>query len=299
MAAGIFMVVLAGLGACSGGSAKKSASVSSSGSVAGTSAGHNSADAGAGVSNALGASPAGGTGNASPGAGPAVPPSAPRIVRTGTLALAVDRGKLSKAFDAAEAAASANGGFVADSSTTTTDGSTSARLVLRVPVANFDAVVAAVAALGTAQQKDLKGEDVTGQLVDLGARIDSFRSEENALRTLVGQAKAVGEVLQVQDQLLQVRQQIEQLTAQQGSLDDQATYANIEVRLTEPAAVVGGPARNHQPNPVIRAVRLARTNSAAVARAIVLTLGWAFPLLVLAVCGRLAWPFLRRLRATD
>jgi hypothetical protein len=272
------------LASCSGGGAKKSATVASRAE---------------GVPGASGAAVAGGqvTAAGTPG-GAAVPPAAPRIVRTGTISVGVARGNLSRAFDSAAAAASAGGGFVADSSTTTAGGTSSARLVLRIPVATFDAMVDTLGRLGSVEQKDFKGEDVTGQLVDLAARSQSLMAEESALRTLVGQAKTVGEVLQVQDQLFQVRQQIEQLAAQQSSLDDRATYATIEVRLTEAAAVAGraGPRRG---DPLQRAVRLARTNTAAVGRAALLTLGWSFPLLVLLGMMRLAWPILRRLRPSN
>jgi hypothetical protein len=221
----------------------------------------------------------------------AVPAQAPKIVRTGSLSVSVDRGGVQHAFDQVSAAATVEGGFVSDSGTTSGDNPT-AHLTLRVPSNNFDDAISAVGKLGKVSSKQVKGEDVGGQLVDLGARIQSLQAEEAAYRTLVGQAKNVNDVLAVQNQLFQVRQQLEQLTAQQASLDNRVTFATLEVQLAELPAVAHRP--EPRPNPVVRAVHLAGENSAAVAKGAVLAVGWLFPVLVLVGLGGVVWLVVRR-----
>src|SRR5207247_73958 len=97
------------------------------------------------------------------------------------------------------------------------DGASWSRTV-RVPAASFDNARRDLRALGKVETESIRGEDVTGQLVDFDARIRSLQAQEDALRTLMGRANQVGEILQIQNQLFDVRQQIEQLQAQRGQL---------------------------------------------------------------------------------
>src|SRR3954447_642353 len=205
--AALGLAAVLGVAACSGGGSKKS----------------NSASLGvAGRANDAAAAPAVSGTQAGGAAQSAVPAEAPKIVRTGSMALNLDHGGLSHAFDEVSGVATVNGGFVSDSAASSGDNPT-AHLPLRIPSANFDSAVAAIDKLGKVTSKQVKGEDVSSHLVALGARIQSLQAEEAAYRTLVGQAKVVNDVLTVQNQLFSVRQQIEQLTAQQASLDNKVT----------------------------------------------------------------------------
>jgi hypothetical protein len=95
----------------------------------------------------------------------------------------------------------------------------------------------------------------------------------------------------VQDQLFTVEGEIEQLTAEESSLFDQATFATLDVVL-QSAAPAHRPAR---PSAMGRAVSLAGRNTVAVVRAIVLALGWVFPAaVVVLIAGGLLWVRRRR-----
>jgi hypothetical protein len=217
--------------------------------------------------------------------GQPVPPGTARIVRNGSLQINIGKGRLQSAFDQAGALATGTGGFVADSSMSTADGTIpSATLTLRVPADRLSSVINALSQIGTIHQQDLKGDDVTGQLVDLAARIQNLRAEEDALRTILSRAQAIGDILQVQGQLFEVRQQVEQLTAQQTQLDNKATYATLVVQLSETGPAVAAGTRHPspaKPSTWTRAARLARDNTLALFHAVTLTAGWLAPVLVL------------------
>src|SRR5207244_10309405 len=70
----------------------------------------------------------------------------PKIVRNASVSLEVGKGGFGGAFDQLAALATANGGFVADSSssTSTRAASASGHMVLRVPSAHLDDVLAAI-----------------------------------------------------------------------------------------------------------------------------------------------------------
>ena len=222
-----------------------------------------------------------------PGGGPsAVVPGSPRIVRTADLRVKVAKGGFVSAFDRVAALAAANGGFVSSSSTASSDGAPADRarsdgarsgdLTVRVPSDRFDSVRQALAGLGKVESQSIRGEDVSGQLVDFDARLKSLQSQEDALRTLVGQAKAVGDVLSVQSSLFSVRQQIEQLKAQQANLDQAASLATIQVSLYEP----GAPALATPVDDRSLAHSFVRAGDAmvAVVGGMIVVMGWLIPL---------------------
>jgi hypothetical protein len=216
-------------------------------------------------------------------------PAAPLIVRTGSLALKLIHGSMTRVFDLMSEQATALNGFVASSATT---GTTSASLVLRVPSSDFSKLVDEITSDGHTVHEQLNGQDVTGESINLQARITNLGDEEAALRALLGRAGSIASILDVQDQLFTVEGEIEQLTAQESSLADQATYATLTVALSTSAPPVHRPAH---PNAVSRAVALAARNTVAVGRGLVLLVGWAFPAAVVAIiAGGVLWARRRR-----
>jgi hypothetical protein len=171
------------------------------------------------------------------GGGPApVVPGAPQVVRTADLRVKVAEGSFGAAFDRVASVAAANGGFVSSSSTASVDDARSGQLTVRVPADRFDTVRLTLGELGEVESQSIRGEDVSGQLVDFDARLKSLEAQEASLLVLVGRATAVGEVLQVQSTLFNVRQQIEQLKAQKANLEQSVRLATLQVSLFEPGA---------------------------------------------------------------
>jgi hypothetical protein len=165
-------------------------------------------------------------------------------------------------------------------------GEANGELTLRIPAARFDAVRKALGRLGTVESLAIGGDDVGGQLVDLGARLKTLRAEEGSLDVLLGQARDIGQVLQVRDRLTGVRTEIEQLAGQQAALDDQVALATVQVSLHEPGS---RPARTKPGDGTAfgDSVRTALDALVAVAGGMVIVLGAALPFLVLALLGLL------------
>jgi len=214
--------------------------------------------------------------------GPPVVLDAPKVVRSADLRVKVVKGGFGDAFDRVASIAAANGGFVSASSTSVAEELRSGELTVRVPSDRFDAARQGLGGLGNVESQSIRGEDVSGQLVDQGARLKSLEAQEDALRTLVGQAKTVGEVLQVQSSLFGVRQQIEQLTAQKANLDQSATLATIKVSLFEPgAAAIVRPAAKQ--GALARSLSRAVDGMLAVMGGMIVVVGWLVPVTVLGV----------------
>ncbi len=162
--------------------------------------------------------------------------SGPLIVRTGQLTLQV--AVLDDAIAAADKAVTAAGGYVAASQRQGDGDSASATVTFRIPAERWEAALAALRAVGSkVLAEQTASEEVTSQVVDLGARLVNLRATESALQAIMAKATKIPDILEVQAQLTGVRQEIEQLTAQKQSLEKQAALATLTVGFSLPPAV--------------------------------------------------------------
>lgn len=164
------------------------------------------------------------------------------IVRSAEMSVRLEDLRVATAVSRLGGLAERLGGYVA--STTTAEGEVgggkgSADLVLRVPSERLDAARAEVAKLGEVQSVRLSGDDVSGQLVDLDARLRTLRTEETALNELLGRSRDVPAILQVRDRLTGIRSEIEQLAGHQARVRDQVRMASLTVSLLEKDAPAG------------------------------------------------------------
>jgi hypothetical protein len=111
-----------------------------------------------------------------------------------------------------------------------------ATMQMRVPQAKLESTLDSIAQLGTVERRTLTAEDVSNQLVDYAARLRNFRKQESTLLKIMERAGSIPNVLQVSQQLTQVRQSIEQLDAQLKSLRNQVAYSTITLSLEEAIA---------------------------------------------------------------
>ena len=159
------------------------------------------------------------------------------IVRTGSLALEV------KDVDATLLQARARivglGGYVSNSERTSSSDYPTALITYRIPAARWDEALDALKGLSTkVVTEQTKAVEVTGQVLDLGARIDNLRATERALQAIMAQATKISDILDVQNQLTSVRGEIEQLSTQKAHLAEQAALGTLAVTYALPVVAV-------------------------------------------------------------
>jgi anti-sigma factor ChrR (cupin superfamily) len=108
-----------------------------------------------------------------------------------------------------------------------------AQLSVEVPAGRLDETLDRLAALGAVQNRAIDAEDVSGAIVDEEARLRNLRREETDLRKLMDKGGKVDEILTVQQNLSEVRGQIEQLDAQHKHDLHRVATSTIEVSLSE------------------------------------------------------------------
>lgn len=222
-----------------------------------------------------------------------------KVVKTASIDVEVRRGAFDAAFSKVSTIAAAHGGFVASSTSSRGSGDddrqAAGSLVVRVPVETFDDVRRELIALGELRGQQLRGDDVGGQLADLDARLRNLRSQEEAMRLLMTKTTNVGETIEVQRQLGQVREQIELLAAEQARLSDAVAFSTITLALAEPGAALRS---SEEGTSIAAAFSRALDGASAVVAAVIVSLGYLLPLgLLVGIAWLVARPVIRLRRA--
>ena len=162
-----------------------------------------------------------------------------RIIKTGEVAAEVD--SVAATLARVRSISVELGGYVGASQAGTLD--QSASLTLRVPADRFDDPLARIHEIEGLEiiSESTREQDVTGQIVDLEARIANLEASEATYRELVARAERIEDILAVQSRLDEVRGQIEQLSGQLETIEGQADLSTLTVTLIprgEPVAAV-------------------------------------------------------------
>ncbi|HXF72725.1 MAG TPA: DUF4349 domain-containing protein, partial [Actinomycetota bacterium] len=178
-----------------------------------------------------------------------------------------------------------------------TRGGHAGTLVLRVEADRFREAMAALRGLGRVERLSMRGRVVTGEVVDLRARLRVALERRRTLEGLMERARTVRDVLRVQAALDRTLVEIEEIRAQLRALDRLTAMATIRLSLREegePLELTGGTAT--APG-VGSAVRHAVAGFFRVVFAVVVGLGYVLPiaLVVGSVLG-VGWLVARRVR---
>ncbi|MBX3117851.1 MAG: DUF4349 domain-containing protein [Fimbriimonadaceae bacterium] len=152
------------------------------------------------------------------------------VIRNGSLSVRVP--DVEKAEKEVESYVMRLGGFV--SSSESTDLSSTAPLMtmkLRVPVDSFDKAMEFFEGQGARLEKKISGEDVTSKLVDFDARLKIMLAQEDSFRNMLSESNNSQEALDLQSRLMNLRAEIESLTAQRRTLGELASLSTIDLTL--------------------------------------------------------------------
>lgn len=199
------------------------------------------------------AAPEAPTGENPPQDGVGAPIDDARIVRTGTIELQVK--DVPTALATARDGIRAMGGYIGASNTYNEGDRPVASITYRVPVDRWEDALDLLRGLNGQTTKvvaeQTQAVEVTGAVVDLEARIRNLQASEAALQDIAAKAVRVTDVLEVQNQLTQVRGEIESLTAQLKDLEDRADYATLSATFQVPIVAVEVARQDWDPKTVV------------------------------------------------
>lgn len=113
-------------------------------------------------------------------------------------------------------------------------------VVLRVPAAKLDDVLAQLKALGTVEHVEITSDDVTAQRVDLDARIKALQTSVDRLLGIMRDAKDPDALIKAESALSERQAELDSLRAQREALGDRIDYSTVNVTFL--AEKIGGPA---------------------------------------------------------
>ncbi len=220
------------------------------------------------------------------------------IIATGALHLSVRPGDLSSAVDHLESLVATYGGFVGQSDVVESGRHVGGTLVLDVPASSFQPFIDRARSAGALRSLSTSDQDVTGQVVDLGARLTALEDERTQLEVLLSKSAKVSDLLQVENQIEFVQSEIQQIQGQQRVLSQQVAFSALTVHLAVPTVAHSKAASSG----FARAWHVATSSFVDAAKDFVSVLGdiafavlAALAALALAyVSWRKGWPVLRR-----
>ena len=164
-------------------------------------------------------------------AAPAAPsvPVERKIIRTSSLEMVVQHP--ANVADEIATMAQGLGGYLV-SSEGGGQNATSGTLTIRLPSARFEEARAAIRKLGVrVESEKVEAEDVTRQFVDQEASLRNLKAEESQYLAILRQAGTVKDMLNVTEQLSEVRGQIEQQQAEFNALSRQVETVALTISL--------------------------------------------------------------------
>jgi hypothetical protein len=168
---------------------------------------------------------------------PLIPQQKTQLIKRASLALRVQ--DVEKAIQGISKAIAHHGGDILglqDQVPQAKTGHHRASLQLRVPQQQLDVTLAELSKFGTVENRSIQAEDVATQLVDFEARLKNLRKSEEVVLGIMDRSGSVGDVLEVSQQLSQIRNEIEQIQGQVQHLKQQVAYSVISLTLEEAIA---------------------------------------------------------------
>jgi hypothetical protein len=121
-----------------------------------------------------------------------------------------------------------NGGWIASEEETKSDYQQQNVVCIKVPVAQFDALLNSCAtAGGKVQSRKITSEDVTNAIVDTKGRLQAKQQIRARYMELLKQAKTMEEILQVQNEINSITEELESTAYNLEHMQAQAAYSTV------------------------------------------------------------------------
>ncbi|RJQ41826.1 MAG: DUF4349 domain-containing protein [Gaiellales bacterium] len=166
-------------------------------------------------------------------------PELRRVIQSAAYEIEVPTGDFQDRYGEVAGIAARYGGYVvsSDSSVSGPDDAQLKQGVITIRVANvgdnFTRAQEDIESLGTVVARQVSGEDVTQEFVDLQSRLRNAEAQQASLLTLMQKAQTIEEILQVQARLYEVQMEIEQLKGSIEYMESMTDYASLTVEVRE------------------------------------------------------------------
>lgn len=209
-------------------------------------------------------------------------PQQKKVIKTSYISLEVKNYYATA--DALDALAQKYRGYISNVSAQDYGGRMIGTIIIRVPSEHFKDIIQDIGEIGDLQEQNISLEDVTEEYVDLTARLENLKQQEERYREILDIAVTVEDVLKVETQLERIRGEIESLQGRINYLDNKIQYSTVQIRLSEPETIIHEARIRH-------AFSRAIDGFLATIRGIIIFTGYFIPIVIFLVILGLAGRF--------
>ncbi|MEK5039059.1 DUF4349 domain-containing protein [Sporosarcina sp. FSL K6-3457] len=138
------------------------------------------------------------------------------------------------------------GGYIVESTVYGQDAeAVSGTMIIRIPEKHFQAFLKDAEKEATVLERHVTGQDVTEQYVNLQSRVTSKRAVEARLLEFMDTAQKTEDLLKISADLATVQEEIEVIVGKMNFLENQTSYATIEISIFEDRVIVPGLDKNN------------------------------------------------------
>lgn len=132
------------------------------------------------------------------------------------------------------------GGYIVESNVYKEDDQTSSgKMVVRIPEKHFEKFLAdAEGQAAKVLERNVTGQDVTEQYVDLQSRVKSKRAVEERLLAFMSKAQKTEDLLKISADLAKVQEEIEVMVGKMKYLENQTSFSTVELLMYENKVIV-------------------------------------------------------------
>ena len=158
-----------------------------------------------------------------------------KIIKSGDLRFQTD--DLEKTFNQIQAAVKKYNATIKNDSQSNGDYELSRKVNIRIPNENFDAFIAEISkGVSYFDRKDISSEDVTEEFIDVVSRIKTKKVLEERYLELLKKANKVSEMLEIEGQLSEIREEIEAKEGRLRYLQNKVAMSTLDIEFYKPLA---------------------------------------------------------------
>jgi hypothetical protein len=132
------------------------------------------------------------------------------------------------------------GGYIVESNVYQEDEQTSSgKMIVRIPEKHFEKFLAdAEGQAAKVLERNVTGQDVTEQYVDIQSRVKSKRAVEERLLAFMSNAQKTDDLLKISSDLSKVQEEIEVMVGKMKFLENQTSFSTVELLMYENKVIV-------------------------------------------------------------
>jgi len=159
-----------------------------------------------------------------------------RVIKTASLEIEVEKGKLKEIANRITMLAESKGGFIKSSQFTSWEESQQALVTIAIPSNEFGAALTSIEGWGDVLSSQSSGQDVTQEYHDSELDLSHWQSERQSVMLLLEKAQTLDEILKVRQFLEPIDRQINEIKGRLEYLKQSSDYSTIQVSLREKGA---------------------------------------------------------------